>query len=84
MNKLLEFVGVELTKPPSKFLALIRDKGNEVNRDKIRSSIATIIPYIVLNGKLQNVVDSMYDIVILITHQINLTKVHFLLNYVFM
>lgn len=77
MNKLLEFVGTELTKQPSKFLVLIRDKGNEVNRDKIRSSIATIIPYLVQNGKLQSVVDSMYDIVILITQQISLTKVHF-------
>lgn len=75
VNKLLEFVGSELTKQPSKFLALIRDKGNEVNRDKIRSSIAIIIPNIVKNGKLQSVIDNMYDIVILITQQISLTKV---------
>lgn len=77
VNKLLEFVGTELTKQPSKFLVLIRDKGNEVNRDKIRSSIATIIPYVVQDGKLQSVVDSMYDVVILITQQISLTKVTF-------
>lgn len=76
---MLEFLGTELTKQPSKFLVLIRDKGNEENRDKIRSSMATIIPNVVQNGKLQSVVDSMYDVVILITHQISLTKVHFLL-----
>lgn len=75
MNKLLEFIGTELTKQPNKFLVLIRDKGNEVIRDKIRSSIAIIIPDIVNNGKLRSVLDSLYDIVILITQQINLTKV---------
>lgn len=75
VNKLLEFVGSELTKQPSKFLALIRDKGNETNRDKIRSSIAIIIPDIVKKGKLQSVIDNMYDIIILITQQITLTKV---------
>lgn len=77
MNKLLEFIGSELIKQPNKFLVLIRDKGNEVNRDKIRSSIAIIIPNIVKNGKLQSVIDSMYDIVVLITQQISLTKVIF-------
>lgn len=75
VNKLLEFIGTELTKQPNKFLVLIRDKGNEVIRDKIRSSIAIIIPDIVNNGKLRSVLDSLYDIVILITQQINLTKV---------
>lgn len=77
MNKLLEFIGTELNKQPHKFLVLIRDKGNEINRDKIRLSIAIIIPDIVKNGKLRSVIDSMYDIVILITQQINLTKVYF-------
>lgn len=78
MNKLLEFIRTELTKQPNKFLVLIRDKGNEMARDKIRSSIAIIIPDIVKNGKLRSVIDSIYDIVILITQQISLTKVHFL------
>lgn len=82
MNKLLEFTKSELTKQPNKFLVLIRDKGNEVNRDKIRSAISIIIPDIVNNGKLQSVIYSMYDIVILITHQITLTKV-FLHTYIF-
>lgn len=77
VNKLLEFIGTEITKQPNKFLVLIRDKGNEVTRDKIRSAIAIIIPDIVKNGKLRSVLDSMYDIVILITHQISLTKVSF-------
>jgi len=76
VNKLLEFTKSELTKQPNKFLVLIRDKGNEVNRDKIRSAISIIIPDIVKNGKLQSVIYSMYDIVILITHQITLTKVY--------
>lgn len=76
MNKLLEFTKSELTKQPNKFLVLIRDKGNEVNRDKIRLAISIIIPDIVKNGKLQSVIYSMYDIVILITHQITLTKVY--------
>lgn len=76
MNKLLEFTKSELTKQPNKFLVLIRDKGNEVNRDKIRSAISIIIPDIVKNGKLQCVIYSMYDIVILVTHQITLTKVY--------
>lgn len=75
MNKLLEFVGTELTKQPNKFLVLIRDKGNEMTRDKIRSAIAVIVPNIVKNGKLRSVLDSMYDIVMLITQQISLTKV---------
>lgn len=75
VNKLLEFIGTELTKQPNKFLVLIRDKGNEVTRDKIRSSIAIIIPDIVKSGKLKSIIDSMYDIVILITQQISLTKV---------
>lgn len=75
MNKVLEFIGTELTKQPNKFLVLIRDKGNEITRDKIRSAIAIIIPDIVKNGKLRSVIDNMYDIVILITQQINLTKV---------
>ncbi|XP_060857162.1 maestro heat-like repeat-containing protein family member 1 isoform X1 [Metopolophium dirhodum] len=74
VNKLLEFTKSELTKQPNKFLVLIRDKGNEVNRDKIRSAISIIIPDIVKNGKLQSVIYSMYDIVILVTHQITLTK----------
>jgi hypothetical protein len=78
VNKLLEFIGTELTKQPNKFLVLIRDKGNEMARDKIRSSIAIIIPDIVKNGKLRSVIDSIYDIVILITQQISLTKVHYL------
>lgn len=82
MNKLLEFTKSELTKQPNKFLVLIRDKGNEVNRDKIRSAISIIIPDIVKNGKRQNVIYSMYDIVILITHQITLTKVY-LCVYIF-
>jgi len=82
VNKLLEFTKSELTKQPNKFLVLIRDKGNEVNRDKIRSAISIIIPDIVKNGKLQNVIYSMYDIVILITHQITLTKVY-LCIYIF-
>jgi len=76
VNKLLEFTKSELTKQPNKFLVLIRDKGNEVNRDKIRSAISIIIPDIVKNGKLQSVIYSMYDIVILVTHQITLTKVY--------
>lgn len=69
-----------MIKQPNKFLVLIRDKGNEVNRDKIRSSIAIIIPNIVKNGKIQSVIDSMYDIVILITQQISLTKVNLLFH----
>jgi hypothetical protein len=76
LNKLLEFTKSELTKQPNKFLVLIRDKGNEVNRDKIRSAISIILPDVVKNGKLQSVIYSMYDIVILITHQITLTKVY--------
>jgi len=76
VNKLLEFTKSELTKQPNKFLVLIRDKGNEVNRDKIRSAISIIIPDIVKNGKLQCIIYSMYDIVILVTHQITLTKVY--------
>jgi len=76
LNKLLEFSKSELTKQPNKFLVLIRDKGNEVNRDKIRSAISIIIPDVVKNGKLQSVIYGMYDIVILITHQITLTKVY--------
>lgn len=76
MNKLLEFIRAELTKQPNKFLILIRDKGTEVTKDKIRSSIAIIIPDIVKNGELRSIIDSMYDIIILITQQISLTKVH--------
>lgn len=76
LNKLLEFISTELTKQPNKFLVLIRDKGNEATRDRIRASICIIIPSIMKNGILRSVIDSMYDIVILITQQINLTKVN--------
>ncbi|XP_050426216.1 maestro heat-like repeat-containing protein family member 1 [Adelges cooleyi] len=74
VKQLLEFVGSELNKQPNKFLVLIRDKGNELNRDKIRSSIAIIVSDIVKNGQLQSVISTVYDIVILITQQIGLTK----------
>jgi len=78
MSKVLEFMKTELIKQPSTFLAIIRDRGNEIYRDKIRSSIAKIIPEIVKNVKLQSVIDIMYEIILLITQQISLTKVHFL------
>lgn len=75
LNKLLEFISTELTKQPNKFLVLLRDKVNEAAKDRIRTSIAIIIPSIMKNGLLRSVIDSLYDIVILITQQINLTKV---------
>ncbi|XP_050527458.1 maestro heat-like repeat-containing protein family member 1 isoform X2 [Daktulosphaira vitifoliae] len=74
VKHLLDFMGIELNKQPNKFLVLIRDKGNELNRDKIRLSIATIIPNIIVNGELQSVISTMYDIAILITQQIGLSK----------
>ncbi|VVC45111.1 Armadillo-type fold,Armadillo-like helical [Cinara cedri] len=74
LNKLLEFINIELTKQPNKFLLLIRDKSNEIARDRLRASISIIIPSIMRNGILRNVMDSLYDIVMLITQQINLTK----------